>query len=172
MLQSVQHLFMFEFEVTMQLLERIAQYMMWANDTIWKLVESLSDEEFIRALDQHGTSIRRKYTHLALDTWEWYYDWTGEECGEEPDFTTMSRAELFSFISDHSQKWLGLVDNRSVESLKMKRGGRTFILLFEEILFHMTNHMTYHRGQIVMGLRMLGKDVPITDYVPYRANVP
>jgi uncharacterized damage-inducible protein DinB len=38
------------------------------------------------------------------------------------------------------------------------------------MIFHLVNHYTYHRGQIVMGPRILVENVQMTDYVPYRLN--
>jgi uncharacterized damage-inducible protein DinB len=53
----------------------------------------------------------------------------------------------------------------------MDAGEAKLRMTFDEILFHLVNHATYHRGQIVMGLRILGKDVVMTDYVPYRRQL-
>jgi uncharacterized damage-inducible protein DinB len=38
-----------------------------------------------------------------------------------------------------------------------------------DVLYHIVNHGTYHRGQITHLLRDLGKDAPGTDYVLYLA---
>ncbi|MFW9891673.1 MAG: DinB family protein, partial [Candidatus Thorarchaeota archaeon] len=66
-------------------MEKLANYLQWANDTIWEIVETLSEEEFSRILYESGGSIHSRYIHLAEDTWEWYHDWHGES-PEEPDF--------------------------------------------------------------------------------------
>jgi uncharacterized damage-inducible protein DinB len=80
----------------------------------------------------------------------------------------MNRSELYEFISDYVAKWIDLIDNRSVDEYQDERDERTVKLQFDEMFFHLVNHFTYHRGQIVMGLRMLGKETPMTDYVPFR----
>lgn len=151
----------------MHLFEKLANYMTWANDSIWRVVESLNDDEFERPLTDNTGSIRKRYVHLAEDTWEWFHDWHGEE-PQEPDFQNMTRSELYRFIVEYSEKWQNMIKERDIDKFVDERDGKTVEITFEEIFFHLVNHFTYHRGQIVMGLRILGEDVPMTDYVPYR----
>ncbi len=151
----------------MILLERMARYLEWANASIWKIVDTLSDEEFSQSLADGVGSIHGRYIHLAEDAWEWFHDWHSEE-PQEPDFQGMTRNELNQFIIDYLKKWQILIEERTVDKFTDERAGKRVVLEFDEMFFHMVNHFTYHRGQIVMGLKMLGKEVPMTDYVPYR----
>jgi uncharacterized damage-inducible protein DinB len=91
----------------------------------------------------------------------------GQEA-EIPDFLGMSRDDLFGFIMDYALKWRELADARVISSYNEVRNGKDVVINTDEIAFHLVNHHTYHRGQIVMGLRMLGKNVEMTDYIPYR----
>jgi uncharacterized damage-inducible protein DinB len=151
----------------MTLFVKLGNYLTWANDTIWEIVENLSDDEFDCTLYETGGSVHGRYIHLAEDTWEWFHDWHSEE-PEAPDFQSMTRAELYKFINQYVRKWIKLIDERSVNEFVDERGGNVLTLQFEEMFFHLVNHFTYHRGQIVMSLRLLGKDVLMTDYVPHR----
>ncbi|MFW9980916.1 MAG: DinB family protein [Candidatus Thorarchaeota archaeon] len=154
----------------MVFLKKIANYLQWANDTIWEIVETLSDEEFSRTFYDSGGSIHSRYIHLAEDTWEWYHDWHGES-PEEPDLQSMTRTELYDFIKSYTTKWIRLIDERTINELDNERAGTVLTLKFDEMFFHMVNHFTYHRGQIVMSLKFLGKEVPMTDYVPHRFSI-
>jgi uncharacterized damage-inducible protein DinB len=145
----------------------IAGYLAWANASIWKIVETLSDDEYGQTLAEGAGSIQRRYIHLAEDTWEWFHDWRGEE-PQEPDFLNMTRFELYQFTSDYLKKWRKAVEDSNIEEFTDERDGKTVAITIDEIFFHLVNHFTYHRGQIAMGLRMLGREVPMTDYVPYR----
>ena len=151
----------------MTLLEEMAGYLTWANTSIWKIVETLNDDEYRQDLTEGAGSIQRRYVHLAMDTWEWFHDWHGEK-PQEPDFQSMTRKELYQFVVDYLKRWQDLIEERTVDEFKDEREGRTVVIKFDEMFFHMVNHFTYHRGQIVMGLKILGKEVPMTDYVPYR----
>ncbi|MHA2141335.1 MAG: DinB family protein [Candidatus Thorarchaeota archaeon] len=152
----------------MSLLERMGQYLIWADNTIWKIVQNLNDSEFESSPVEGGGSIRKRYIHLAQDTWEWYHDWIDESAKEEPDFEAMSREALFEFQAEYVHKFINMIENRSVDKIAFDSNGKDITVNFEEILFHLVNHAAYHRGQIVMGLRMLGKEVQMTDYIPHR----
>ncbi len=151
----------------MSLLKEMAGYLTWANTSVWRIVETLNDDEFKQSLAEGAGSIHKRYVHLAVDTWEWFHDWHGEE-PPEPDFQNMTRNDLYKFITDYLKKWQSLIEERTVDEFTDERAGKKVMIKFDEMFFHMVNHFTYHRGQIVMGLKMLGKDVPMTDYVPYR----
>jgi uncharacterized damage-inducible protein DinB len=151
----------------MTLLIKLADYMDWANDKIWEIVETLSDNEFNWSPIGSDHSVHSRYIHLAQDTWEWYHDWHAE-MPEEPDFQDMRGRELYEFIKHYTAKWIKLIDDRTVDEIQDKRDDKVLTLQFEEMFFHLVNHFTYHRGQIVMILRLLERDVPMTDYVPHR----
>ncbi len=154
----------------MSLIESLAGYLKWANDIVWKVVVGVSDEEFEQPLAIGAGSLQKRYLHYAADTWEWFHDWHGEE-PEAPDFQSMARRDLYQFISEYVERWCSLITKRTVDEFRDERDGKVVVVTFEEMFFHLVNHFTYHRGQIVMGLRMLGKDVSMTDYVPYRFSV-
>jgi len=155
----------------MTLLEKMSRYLIWADSTIWKIVETLTDEEFSRDLYDSEGSIQRRYVHLAEDWWEWYIDWMGLDPDDEPDFSNMTRDEIFASIKEYTKLFTDMIDTRSVEYVDIDTNDEKLRITFEEVLFHLVNHATYHRGQIVMGLRILGKDVVMTDYVPHRMQI-
>jgi len=154
----------------MTFLTKLADYLIWANDEIWEIVETLSDNEFSWNPPKTDHSIQSKYIHLAQDTWEWYHDWHGES-PEEPDFQSMTRTELYEFIKSYTVKWVSMINERTINEFDDERAGKVLTLKFDEMFFHMVNHFTYHRGQIVMSLKLLGKEVPMTDYVPHRFSI-
>ena len=149
----------------------MSKYLFWADSTIWNIVQNLTDEEYKRDLYGNGGSIQRRYTHLAEDLWEWFFDWVGQDNREEPDFMSMSREEVFKSINEYSKMFTDMIETRTVNHLDLDTGEVKLRISFDEILFHLVNHATYHRGQIVMGLRILGKDVVMTDYVPHRIQL-
>jgi uncharacterized damage-inducible protein DinB len=155
----------------MNLLQRMGQYLLWADKTIWELVQRLNKEEFDRPLGERGGSIRKRYIHLAHDTWEWYYDWIDKDPEDEPNFEGMEREVLFGFLTDYIHKFIDMIEDRPVNEITFDSTGKDITIGFEEIFFHLVNHAAYHRGQIAMGLRLLGKEVQMTDYVPHRIAI-
>ncbi len=46
--------------------------------------------------------------------------------------------------------------------------GNAYKNTVKDILFHVVNHTTYHRGQIALELRQAGIAPPVTDYIAYK----
>ncbi|GAG55918.1 unnamed protein product, partial [marine sediment metagenome] len=67
--------------------------------------------------------------------------------------------------------FINMIEDRPVNHIEMDTDKEKLRINYEEILFHLVNHATYHRGQIVVGLRTLGKEVVMTDYVPHRIQI-
>ncbi len=148
-------------------LGNIAEYFVWADQTICDIIETLTDEEIVRPFGEYKKSIHSILCHLAEDHWWWYHYVTEQEFENEPDFENMSKDELLETISAYRQKWVDLTEGKPFEIFTMKRGEKSIPLSFEELIFHISNHATYHRGQLALALRFLGKEVPFTDYIPY-----
>jgi uncharacterized damage-inducible protein DinB len=65
---------------------------------------------------------------------------------------------------DRFEAWAGAQDpNRVIEYKNLK--GDAFAKPVWEILLHVVNHGTYHRGQIAAMLRQLGHVPPSTDFI-------
>lgn len=46
--------------------------------------------------------------------------------------------------------------------------GEAFTNTIRDILIHLLNHSTYHRGQVAIALRQSGIQPPITDYIAFK----
>lgn len=46
--------------------------------------------------------------------------------------------------------------------------GKNFSNSVQEILFHISNHSTHHKGQLISDLRSCGMEPPVTDYIFYK----
>jgi uncharacterized damage-inducible protein DinB len=81
---------------------------------------------------------------------------TLEQCAliDETNFTT-------------TLKVLETVDLESVITYKNSRG-QSFSNSVRDILFHVANHTTHHRGQIISDFRQAGIPPMVTDYIFYR----
>jgi uncharacterized damage-inducible protein DinB len=83
---------------------------------------------------------------------------TLEQCAliDETNFTT-------------TLKILETVDLESVAAYKNSRG-QSFSNSVRDILFHVANHTTHHRGQIISDFRQAGIPPLVTDYIFYKRN--
>ncbi|MFW9799843.1 MAG: DinB family protein [Candidatus Thorarchaeota archaeon] len=151
-------------------LKTMGEYLMWANLVVWKTVSSLSEEEFHRPLGDQVGSIRSKYIHMVEGLWGWCHRWTGEAVDSQPDFDSLGRNELYECLTTYNQRIINIVDEPVARKHELEtRRGRISISI-EEFFFNLANHATYHRGQIAMALRLLGKEVVPTDYFPFRLD--
>ncbi len=71
-----------------------------------------------------------------------------------------------------SKEWLKFIDSLSEEGLIKKikyqnSKGIEFVNNISQILTHIANHSSYHRGQIALLLRSNWATPPITDYIVY-----
>jgi uncharacterized damage-inducible protein DinB len=149
----------------MSLVKRIGQYMLWADHSIWKIVQSLTDEEFHQSFSNFGGSIYEKFIHMAEGHSSWYHRWTGV-VPDDMVLRDLPRKELFEFLIKYNQKILNLqTETQDTKELGSSQGSLFFST--DEMVFNIINHATYHRGQIVLMLRLIGKEVHPTDYFPF-----
>lgn len=79
--------------------------------------------------------------------------------------------EVFEEMNDENY----LVSKKILETIELDRiitykntTGEQFENSLSDILFHIINHSTYHRGQIMIKMREAGIEVPYTDYIIYK----
>jgi uncharacterized damage-inducible protein DinB len=150
----------------MSLLQQMGEYTLWADAKIWEVVGELTDEEFCGTIGQNSGCIRDRYLHMAIGHSHWYRRWVGLENEEiKPD--PLSRQDLFEYINRFNGLIIDLIHNDAIDTTAVSIGSNGGMLSLEEMIFNILNHATYHRGQIVLMLRALGKEVKPTDYVPY-----
>lgn len=150
----------------MSFLLRMGEYMLWADEKIWDIVKTLTDEEYSRTFNDNSGSIRDRYLHMVHGHSRWYFRWIDNEPAEE-HLERLTRPALFSYLSSINTKIINLVQENSLDALQISLPSGNLLFRLEEMIFNIINHATYHRGQIITLLRMLGKDVVVTDYFPY-----
>ena len=154
----------------MSLLLRMGQYMLWADEKIWDIVRTLTDEEFSLNVDTQSGSIRDRYFHMAFGHSQWYSRWISKEL-EPVELEKLSREDLFSYLHRYNGLIMDLIQRNGFDAAEIPSQNGGLLLTREGMVFNIINHATYHRGQIVTLLRCLGKEVPATDYVPYLEHI-
>jgi len=154
----------------MSLLLRMGQYTLWADEKIWEIVKTLTDEEFSQEIHPSSGSIRDRYLHMAQGHCSWYYRWIDKE-PEDVKVESLERDALFSFLNRCNGLIMDLIQGNGFDAAKVPSRAGKMYLTMEEMVFNIINHATYHRGQIVTLLRQLGKSVTATDYVPYLIEI-
>lgn len=140
----------------------LIDYNYWARDRALASAERLSGEELSRSLGSSFGSVLDTLVHIYSAEWIWYHRWQGDSPTAGPD-----RSELAS-VAALRDAWtpLGLQIRSFVEALgpaglsrmvdyKMMNG-QPATSLYWQMIVHVVNHGTYHRGQVATMLRQLG----------------
>jgi len=89
-----------------------------------------------------------------------------------PVWTVLPLTEINPRIRHSDQLWIELVDGLNEDNFKeilsyKNLAGEPNSNTFQNVLAHVTNHATYHRGQVIHLIREAGIDPPSTDYIKF-----
>ncbi len=154
------------------LLRQSAAYTIWANQQIFECIGKLSEEQVNQELTSSFSSLKKTIIHMWNAEAIWWQRLKLEEKITVPgeDFTG-SFAELTVLVNQQSmywREWVGGATEMQLRHVFFYRNSKReeFKQPVYELLMHLMNHGTYHRGQLVTMLRQLGVEkIPQTDFV-------
>lgn len=141
----------------------------WANVHFLDALDELSDEEFERELGGSFPSVASTLLHLLGAEWVWLARWKGSSPTSFPDATGLGSVAAvrgrWDRLWQEQREYLDTLDEEAVlaELPYVRMDGSRHVQPLHEQLRHVVNHGTYHRGQLAMMLRMLGRVPPTTD---------
>ena len=144
----------------------LLDYHYWARDRLLDAVEALSPEQFTRVIASSFPSVRDTLVHMYSADWIWYRRWQGDSPGgllSPGDFHDLASvrtawAELEAGVRRHVDS----LDQAGIDRATDYRliTGVHGSSLFWQMLQHVVNHSSYHRGQVVTMLRQIGAAAP------------
>ena len=145
----------------------------WANERTLDAVAALTPEQYARPLGGSFPSLRATLEHMLGAEITWLARWHGEVAGRVTDFSDC--ADLASLRArwdatwGEQQRYLdGLTEDALAAPLAFRfRSGVEGASPLVEVLRHVVNHGTYHRGQVATLVRQLGGTPAGTDYITY-----
>ena len=157
------------------LLEQLVRYHQWANQRFIPVLQNLTPEQWEETHPSSFNSIRRTMLHL----WDAEQLWLKRIQGESPlgwpsaGFTGDGPALLKGWKAT-TQALVDFVAGKNEEALAVivtyqNTRGDTYRQPIYEIVLHLINHATYHRGQLITLLRQAGvvDGLPGTDLIQY-----
>lgn len=154
-------------------IRELYEYNRWANQRVLDAVARLTPEQFNQDLRNSFPSIRDTVVHMMGADWIWLARWKGVSPTGQPGTWDLSsfdtiRAQwqqterqqttFINALSDGAlRSWL---DYRTLK-------GEPFSNPLWQLLRHLVNHSTYHRGQIITMLRQLGAAAVSTDLIVF-----
>jgi uncharacterized damage-inducible protein DinB len=158
----------------LQQLSTLFAYNDWANARYMEAIDALDDEQFTRDLGSSFSSIRDTVAHVVAAEWIWMRRWQGESPQSVPGWAVDSDLELLRkrlhIVQMERLRFLGGLTADDLDRLVtyINLAGSPFTYRLGEMLLHLVNHSTFHRGQLATMLRQLGVTPPGTDLLVYR----
>ena len=143
----------------------LLDYHYWARDRMLAALDPLTPAQFTEPIESSFKSIRDTVVHIMGAEAVWYSRWSGNpqampKTDSFPDVASLRHAwrELESGVRAFLEH-LGAdkIDTRlEYKSLK----GDPHSSSFAQMLRHVVNHASYHRGQVTTMLRQIGAKPP------------
>jgi uncharacterized damage-inducible protein DinB len=157
-----------------EILQQFASYSTWANQRIFDVTVQLSEEQLNKEMISSFPSVYKTVLHMLDAESIWWQRMKLEERIQRPSDTfTAPFAELEKKVLQQSKLWEDWLKNASELQLQhvfayQNSKREQFKQPVKEVLLHMFNHGTYHRGQLVSMFRQLGLEkIPPTDFIVY-----
>ena len=137
-------------------------YHYWARDRMLDALERLPPEQYARDLGSSFKSIRETVVHMYAAEWAWYSRWQGASP------TALLTSEPYPDVASIRRAWTETEANVRAFANRLGEAGVTkvieYTLLngsagaspFWQMLQHVVNHASYHRGQVTTMLRQMG----------------
>lgn len=126
----------------------------------------------LEKFQQHKDQLPNDLLQLLSHTANTHKMWNDRISGNTDIVLDQSYSfEQLSFLNDQNFKRTQEIIERYPLSRRFPYHNSEGICLrnsLEEILFHVTNHYSHHRGQMVDGLRKHGISSAPTDYISYK----
>jgi uncharacterized damage-inducible protein DinB len=148
-------------------------YNKWANGLIFDAAEPLSEEQLRQVIPSSFPSLNATLAHLASTEWVWLRRWLGESPSAAPEWVAgAALSELRSRLGTVENERDAFLANLTDADLDRPLAYRTLAGQpredrLSDVIRHVVNHATYHRGQAATQFRQLGFAPPGTDFIAY-----
>lgn len=146
----------------------------WANSQVAETIRLIPDEDFVREGRSSFPSISKTVAHMWGAQYIWLRRMHGESIRVAPMSTMqLAKDEALDGLIKSSHDFIDFVKSKDAEFLASRYRynnlkGEPFEDSYEDTLFHVVNHSTYHRGQLISMLRESGvTSLPGTDLIHF-----
>ena len=149
--------------MTLEDLNVLLDYHYWARDRMLEALASLTPEQYHRDLGSSFKSVRDTLTHIYAAEWAWYSRWQGQSP------TALMTTDAFPDVGSLRRAWIEHEAKMRAFVAQLGEAGLTRVFEFKllsgqagaspfwQMLQHIVNHASYHRGQVTTMLRQLGE---------------
>lgn len=160
-----------------ELLKQLSVYNIWANQKIIDVIIALPEEKQLAEVPSSFNSLHKTLLHMwdAESIW-WQRMKLHERFVRPSDNFKGTTRDVVNGLMSQSRLWEGWVANAGEHILDhvfqfQNYKGEVLKMPIYQMLMHVFNHGTYHRGQLINMLRQLGIDkLPSTDFSAWTRN--
>jgi len=152
-------------------LRELYAYNRWANHRTLDAAAPLAPEEFARELGGSFPSVQATLLHMVGADWIWLQRWRGTSPQAPPplprDISLPKLRDEWDRIERERTEFLDQLSEDDLHARLTYRtlAGDPYESILWQVLRHVVNHSTYHRGQVATLLRQLGHRAAPTDLV-------
>lgn len=147
-------------------------YTDWANDKLVAILEKMDDADLNRKLNENSASLRDRLAHIVGAEAIWLLRWKGETPTAPPEWapsanvpTLIGKMKENRAERDRLMEQVTEADLPKIGTYRNLKGDVVWQIPVGQMLMHVANHATHHRGQIAMGLRQMGSTPPQMDFL-------
>ena len=156
-----------------ELLVQYATYNLWANQQLINTINNLPEDVADTTITSSFSSIKKTLQHLNVVEFIWWQRLKLVESILPLEEKNQSAKEIGKELLSYSLQWKEWVEKSTVAAFEHEFVYRNskkeqFKQPVYQMLIHLFNHQTYHRGQLVTMLRQVGIDkIPATDFIEW-----
>ena len=157
-----------------ELLLNYTRFNLWANKRVCDFLFQVEEEKLDKEIVSSFPSLKKTVAHILFAETIWVLRLHGSSPGSLPiQSQELSMTELAKLWLDKSEEIIAYVESRSEEQLAemlayKNIAGESFVSCIRDIIQHVVNHGTFHRGQIITMLRQAGYTKLFdTDYIAF-----
>ena len=150
--------------MTLEDLKTLLDFHYWALGRVLDAAARLTPEQFTRDMGNSFKSVRDTLAHLYSAEWAWYERWHGTSPTAMLAFDQFPDvASLRETWSSHEAKMRAFLNSLSEADIKTvieyrTLGGVPGSSAIWQMVQHVVNHGSYHRGQVTTMFRQLGAE--------------
>lgn len=141
--------------------QTLIDYHYWARDRVLDAVAPLPPDQLTRDMGSSFRSIAATLSHLYFAEWIWHERWHGRSPSGPPRAPfedVVSLREAWGDLEAEVRTFVAGLSEADVDleiAFKMMSGAEVSAT-FGDMIPHLVNHGSYHRGQVTTMLRQLG----------------
>ncbi len=160
-----------------ELLGQYATYNTWANQRLIECIQLLPEETALKEIPSSFKTLQATLLHMWDAESIWWQRMKLQEGIVAPSvhFKGTTRDVITALLHQNKlwENWIGNASPAALDHVFMYYNAKSegFKMPIHQMLVHVFNHGTYHRGQLVNMLRQLGvQKIPQTDFAVWTRN--